>query len=428
MSEGITAEPAECCAGGVSFSGETGPQLVSSALDRKNLPMSHENWISIPLTQSIVRGAAQLESTENGVTIHRLPAWARAQCNDPQMLMAESRPSGVRLAFRTTATAIELDILRTIATYAGLAPRPNGFIELIVDGQLVGRSETSGGIVTTIDMGTGEVSQERGSHCTARFANLAPTAKDIQIWLPHNENIELLELRATATVEPAPEPSRPVWLHHGSSISHGSNAVYPTKTWPVIASNMSQIELINLGFAGSSLLDPFVARTIRDQAADMISLKIGINLCNTDLMRLRAFGPAIHGFVDTIREGHPTTPLLFVSPLLCGIHEETPGPGAIDTEALGRGELKFRSTGDPTEVGEGKLTLQVIRAELARIMAQRQADDPHLYYLDGLQLYGEDDAEQFPLPDALHPDAGIHQLIGERFAQLAFSQGGPFCL
>ena len=53
---------------------------------------------------------------------------------------------------------------------------------------------------------------------------------------------------------------------------------------------------------------------MRDTPADLISVKIGINLVNTDLMRLRAFGPAVHGFLDTIREGHPTTPLLVVSP------------------------------------------------------------------------------------------------------------------
>jgi hypothetical protein len=45
---------------------------------------------------------------------------------------------------------------------------------------------------------------------------------------------------------------------------------------------------------------------MRDTPADVISLKIGINLVNTDLLRLRAFTPAMHGFLDTIREGHPT--------------------------------------------------------------------------------------------------------------------------
>ena len=96
------------------------------------------------------------------------------------------------------------------------------------------------------------------------------------------------------------------------------------------------MELINLGFGGSALLDPFTARAIRDTPADLISVKIGINLVNTDLMRLRAFAPAVHGFLDTIREGHPTTPLLVVSPILCPIHEDTPGPAATTSATSAR--------------------------------------------------------------------------------------------
>lgn len=90
------------------------------------------------------------------------------------------------------------------------------------------------------------------------------------------------------------------------------------------------MELTSLGFGGSALLDPFTARTMRDLPADLISVKLGINLVNTDLMRLRAFGPAVHGFLDTIREGHPTTPLLVVSSIYCPIHEDTPGPCVLD--------------------------------------------------------------------------------------------------
>ena len=186
------------------------------------------------------------------------------------------------------------------------------------------------------------------------------------------------------------------------------------------------MELINLGLGGSALLDPFTARTLRDTPADLISVKLGINLVNTDLMRLRAFGPAVHGFLDTIREGHPDTPLLVVSPILCPIHEATPGPSAPDLSALSSGRLRFRATGDPAERASGKLTLGVIREELARIVRQRAAEDPHLHHLDGRHLYGEADGAELPLPDGLHPDAATHRRIGERFAALAFAPGGPF--
>jgi hypothetical protein len=219
-----------------------------------------------------------------------------------------------------------------------------------------------------------------------------------------------------------------VWLHHGSSISHGSDAASPTTTWPALAAALGGVELINLGLAGSALLDPFTARTLRDTPADLISVKIGINLVNTDLMRLRAFTPAVHGFLDTIREGHPTTPLLVVSPVLCPIHEDTPGPSAPDLGAISEGRLSFRAAGDPAETAAGKLTLSVIRDELARIVTQRSAEDPNLHHLDGRELYGEADFAELPLPDALHPDAATHRRMGERFAELAFRTAGPLAV
>ena len=59
-------------------------------------------------------------------------------------------------------------------------------------------------------------------------------------------------------------------------------------------------------------------------------------------------------------------------------------------------------------------------------MKLRAADDPHLGYLDGLELYGASDAAERPLPDNLHPDATTQRRIGERFARLAFDGEGIF--
>ncbi|PKW05771.1 GDSL-like Lipase/Acylhydrolase family protein [Streptomyces sp. 1222.5] len=379
-----------------------------------------------PLTPELVRGALDLERTAHGLLPHRLPARARAQCADPQLALAESQPSGVRLAFRTRATAVELDTLPTKRVYAGAPARPDGVYDLLVDGRATGSATVTGGNTLTIDMSTGRAEHRPGPVATVRFAGLSDAVKDVEIWLPHNETTELVALRTDAPVEPVPDRGRKVWLHHGSSISHGSDAASPTTTWPALAASLGGVELINLGLGGSALLDPFAARALRDTPADLISVKIGINVVNTDLMRLRAFGPAVHGFLDTVREGHPATPLLVVSPILCPIHEDTPGPTLPDLSALSEGRLRFRAAGDPAERAAGKLTLGVIREELSRIVRERAADDPRLHHLDGRELYGEADFAELPLPDGLHPDAAAHRRIGERFADRAFAAGGPF--
>lgn len=373
--------------------------------------------ISVPIRPGLVRGAVDVDRTERGLVPQRLPGWARRQFRDDYLNRVVSQPSGVRLAFRTEATEIELDTLPTKIAYANGPTMPDGVYELTVDGAVLASATVPGGTTSVIDMMSLTSTEQQGEPGTARFSGLPTGMKDVRIWLPQTETTELIALRANAPIEDSPLDGRRVWLHHGSSISHGSTAASPTSTWPVTAANLADVELINLGFSGNALLDPFTARTMRDTPADLVSVKIGINVVNADLIRLRGFTPAVHGFLDTIREGHPDTPLLMISPVLCPIHEDTPGPGAPDFSS---GALKFVATGDPDEVRGGKLTLNVIRAELATIVAQRAEHDPNLHYLDGRELFGAADIVELPLPDNLHPAPAGHVLIGQRFAQSAF--------
>ena len=371
----------------------------------------------------LIHGSAELEMTSRGLRPHRLPGWARAQCTDGQLAMAEAQPSGVRLRFRTQATSVELVCLPTKLEYVGVPSRPEGLYDLLVDGELFSQGAADGGNTLLIDMGRGTMQQVTGEPGSVTFTGLPRRDKDIEIWLSFREVTELVELRTDAPVVPAAPSVRRTWLHHGSSISHGSDAASPSRIWPAVAAALGQVDLHNLGLGGSALLDPFVARTMRGTAADLISVKVGINLVNLDLMRRRAFGPALHGFLDTIRDGLPDAPLLVVSPIYCGIHETTPGP---TMPVLDDGPPHFRAGGDPNGVATGQLTLTVIREEMRSIFEQRRTTDPHLHHLDGLDLYNSDDVDAHPLPDQLHPDPATHELIGTRFAERTFMPSGAF--
>jgi hypothetical protein len=380
--------------------------------------------ITTPVTTDMLRGALDVERTAHGLLPHRLPGWAREQIPDDHLALAEAQPSGVRLAFRTRATVIELETLPTKRAYRGLPAPADGVYDLLVDGGLAAQATVTGGNVRTVlDMVTQAVELREGRPGTARFTGLPARDKDVEIWLPHTETTEVIALRTDAPVSPASAGGRRVWLHHGSSISHGSNAAHPTAIWPALAAARGGVELVNLGFGGGALLDPFTARAMRDTPADLISIKIGINIVNSDAMRLRAFTPAVHGFLDTVREGHPDAPLLVVSPVLCPVQEDTPGPLMPDFDG---GTLRFKATGDPAERAAGRLTLNVIRDELARIVRRRAADDPNLHYLDGRALYGEKDHAELPLPDAVHPDPAGHRRIADNFTRLVFAGEGPF--
>ena len=82
---------------------------------------------------ALVRGVAEVESTERGLRLHRLPAWVRRQFQDGQLLAMESQPSGARLVLRTEATAIDLVTHPTRVGYRGVT-RPRGCVDVYLDG------------------------------------------------------------------------------------------------------------------------------------------------------------------------------------------------------------------------------------------------------------------------------------------------------
>jgi len=370
---------------------------------------------SYPFTLEIVRGIEELERTTRGLQVHRLAAWVRAQFPDPQLMGMEKQPSGARVVVRTTASRLQLAVHPTRIAYRG-ADRERGAVDVWVDGELLVRARLTGGDALEVDLLTGESAMMGGAAHVTEVTGLPTTSKVVEFWLPHNEAIELVDLRADAPLVPAEPAGGPAWIHYGSSISQGSNATAPSEIWPALAARDMGAELRNLGFGGSAFVDPFVARTIRDTPADLISVKLGINVVNLDAMRERVFVPAVHGFLDTIRDGHPDTPLYVVSPIYCPIHENTPGPGAVDPESLGTDQVRFMATGREGDTALGRLTLTVIRDALEGVVASR-SDDANLHYLDGRSLYRSPDFEKLPLPDGLHPDTAAHRLIGARFAE-----------
>ena len=46
---------------------------------------------------------------------------------------------------------------------------------------------------------------------------------------------------------------------------------------------------------------------------DIVNIETGINIINMDSMWERVFMPALHGFLDTIREGKPETLIIAIS-------------------------------------------------------------------------------------------------------------------
>ena len=367
-----------------------------------------------------VRGAFELDRTPDGVLPRRLPAWTRGQLPDIFMNTMVTMTAGVRVVLATDSPVVELTCHpRTIHTVT--EPLREPVFQMLVDGELRPDVVARGGTYVHVDRvaGPAGITFEEGGPVVLRWEGLGTHLKHIEIWLPTNASVELQSLRvaADATVEPS-AVRRPRWTHYGSSISHCMDVDRPFDAWPAQVARRQGLELTNFGLAGQCQLDPFMGRVIRDTPADVISLKLGINLVNANSMTERTFGPALHGLLDHVRDGHAHTPLLVASPIFCPLVEDHVGP------TVPRHSGGFRVVDAPPEARPFGLTLQRIREMLAAIVAARRAaGDEHLHHVDGLELFGA--ADEHLLHDRLHPSPEGYALLGQRFEALAFGDGGP---
>ena len=210
-----------------------------------------------------------------------------------------------------------------------------------------------------------------------------------------------LELSPGASIAPY-EDTRPKWITYGSSITHCRTAERPSETWPAIVAREQGLNLTCLGYGGQCQLDTMVARMIRELPVDFLSMKVGINSYESGSFNPRSFAPAIIGFVQVVREGHPETPLAVISPIASPPREST------------RNSAGF--------------TLERMREEVAGAVAALQSHgDRNIHYFNGLDLFGLEYAHM--LPDELHPHAQGYKVLAQNFsrkvADTVFAQSKP---
>lgn len=363
-----------------------------------------------------VHGSLDFDKRPEGLGVRRLPAWTRTQV--PQGLDVMSRmPSGVRIRLSTDATEISLRALTTTFRFENGNPASVPF-QLQIGETLLTEFMTRGNYIKPDQTSATGFELVRGDADVVSFNDLPRGEKYCEIWLPHNAYVTLQQLVINdgASLRVLPSDTRKRWVHYGSSISHCMEAKLPSETWPAVAARCANLSLTNFGVGGQCHLDQFMARTIRDQDSDFISMKIGINIINLDSMKERVFTPAMHGFLDTIRETKPDTPILVISPIYCPSAEERPGPTIPD------GNGKFQT--NDANVNTGSMSLVRVREILQDVVERRTAQgDRNLDYFNGLELFNE--ADRHDLPDDLHPNPAGYIRMGNRFFNKYLKEQGP---
>lgn len=272
--------------------------------------------------------------------------------------------AGVRFAVRTDAAELTLDMEND----PGGSP-----LDVRVDGTLVHRW-------------TGGPGRQR---VTFPLPAGGPDPAEVEVWLPHLgiTRIGAVSFRGHRSLRAA-ERSGPRWIAYGSSLTQCMYAAGPSETWPALVAAGRGWRLRNLGFAGEAYLDPVVARAVRDAPADVITLELGINAYIRGAFTERSWGPAVCGLIDTIRDGHPDTPVAVLTPLSSPDREKA--------------------------VNSAGLTLEDTRAiteEAVRVL--QRLGDRALHPVDGLALAPVADAAHL-YADGLHPTAAGEHVLAER--------------
>jgi len=326
----------------------------------------------IELNERLFEGAVSVEKLENGFKPWRCP-YAKAalfpsDAND-SLLNRMEHASGVRLRFKTNSAEIAVNLAHPCVEDTAEC------YDLTIDGDLVDSRQ-----------------REKGSN---RVELTFPDAKEktAELWLPQLclTTVESLEINDDDEFSEIGD-GRLKWITYGSSITHCVRAHSPARTWPAVAARKHNLNLMALGYGGQCHIDPMVAKMIRDLPADIITLKLGINVHGHGSLNPRSFKPAVIGLIETIREKHPTTPIGVISPIICPPREDMPNNG---------------------------LSLRDMRAELEDAVARivRTDGDENLLYFTGLDLFGEDSVGPL-LPDDLHPNEDGNVLMGEKAAEI----------
>ncbi|MEV7729540.1 GDSL-type esterase/lipase family protein [Streptomyces sp. NPDC087917] len=179
-----------------------------------------------------------------------------------------------------------------------------------------------------------------------------------------------------------PAPATPRWVVHGDSITEGWWSTRPAHGWPAVAGRALGWDPVNLGYAGAARGELATAEQLATLSADALTLAFGTNCWSRVPYSSPLLYETTRAFLDLIRQGHPRTPLLLLSPLLRPDAERTPNRLGATLGSLR--DAMERAVRDRIAAGDGRLAL-----------------------LPGRDLLGPEH-----LADGLHPNDTGHQVLG----------------
>ena len=270
--------------------------------------------------------------------------------------------TAVTLAFRTDSRRIQLDI-REPDNWGDWFMSPSGRsgFDIYVGGP--GKWRT---------VGTGRLHLKTTR--TELFAAKTSEMREFLINFPLYNGVKEIRVgldEGAKILPPTPYASPKRIVAYGGSVMQGACASRPGRAFMNIIGRHFNLEVVNLGFSGSSRFEPVMAELTA--AVENPAVVIVEGERNAGWKRIRDLEP---GFIETIRKKHPGVPIVVMN-------------------------------GNPWWEPDPSRARNV--AEQRAVMAKMQPNDPDLIFWDCVDFIGPDHSEC--LVDGKHPsDLGFYRM------------------
>ncbi len=213
----------------------------------------------------------EIEQTQNGYKLWRLPQSVRSCINERAATTVSGYSTGIELRFKIKGATANIYLRTNDAEEAQVAYIYYGSIQggWRMSSKIIGTTETK----ITIEAPENierlkEISEENG---------LSFNPEVVRIVLPYGECFFIKDEGEIEPPSKAELPSR-TYLAYGSSITHGSLALAMPYSYPFRISRKLGCDYINLGFAGTAMLEKEMAEYIVSRNDwDFASVEMGIN-------------------------------------------------------------------------------------------------------------------------------------------------------
>lgn len=316
------------------------------------------NWLTLQSAPLEINGLPW--QAENGSELVRFPLRLK---NDlpPEVWDLAQDPTGGRIRFSTNSTKLVIRLeypsppgMRNMHAFGQTG------VDLYLDGAYRGTA------IATADSKPGVPVEH------VYFENQPRQERQITLYLPLYKPVKVLGIGVDkdATVgKAAPFALPKPVVFYGTSITQGGCASRSGMSYQAILGRTLNIDHVNLGFSGNGKGEPVVAQAIAEIDAGMFVLDFAVN--NETLESLvEVYDP----FIATLREKHPDTPILAITPI-----------------------ANTKEQFNPDNKSEG------MRAHIRQVVSRRiGAGDKHLQLLEGTDMLGPDRLDG--LVDGSHPN------------------------